>query len=599
MYQFPQSKPDWSNPDVIHRKLLPPRSYYFQYEHEEDALPANTDLACAVKLSGTWKFHHANSPFDAPDGFEASSFDSSKWSTIQVPGIWQLQGYGKPHYTNVAYPFFVDPPNVPFDENQTGSYVRKFRIPEQYSDEDLRLRFEGVDSAFHVYVNGKLAGYSQGSRNPAEFDITNLVNISGENTLAVRVYQYCDGSYLEDQDQWRFSGIFRDVFLLAFPEASIQDFQVRTLLDNEYQHAELKVSMRISGDGSAGEVGIKLLDSSGAEVAKQSSQVPSPCVEFSLNVTDPRKWSAEEPNLYNLVLSYGGRHIVQNVGFRKIEIRDGLYLVNGKRIVFRGINRHEHHPTFGRAVPYEFMKQDLLTMKRHNINALRTSHQPSDPRLYALADELGLWIMDEADVECHGFATIDTLALSPEDRKRPFDERGALVYRHSARFTSDNPDWREHYVDRALQLVHRDKNHPCVVMWSLGNEAFYGRNFKSMYDEIKRIDQSRPIHYEGDSGPGSAVHITEPETVDVVSRMYPWLEAIIDFAKKPDITRPLVLCEYVHAMGNGPGNIKEYIDAFYQYPALQGMGLGMVQSRPEDPGLRYRRRILCVRGRLW
>ena len=566
--QFPEQKQDWCNLDVIHRNVLPSRSYFFLYETEKDALSANTDLSSSIKLSGTWKFHHSNSPFEAPQGFEAPTYDTSKWSDIQVPGIWQLQGWGKPHYTNVPYPFFVDPPNVPFDDNQTGSYARKFKVPEKFANQDLRLRFEGVDSAFHVYVNGQPVGYSQGSRNPSEFDITKIVDFSGENTLAVQVYQYCDGSYLEDQDQWRFSGIFRDVLLLAFPSDSIQDFQLHTILDDEYKDAELKV--KVSTKTTNPNIVLKLLDTNGAEVVQEAGAIDSSAAEYSLKIANPKKWSAEEPNLYKLVLSFSDRHIAQNVGFRRIEIKNGIYLVNGKRIVFRGANRHEHHPKYGRAVPYEFMKHDLLTMKRYNLNALRTSHQPSDPRLYALADELGLWIMDEADVECHGFSTVDELALSPEDRKRPFDERKELVYGNSARFTSDNPDWKHHYVDRALQLVHRDKNHPCVVMWSLGNEAFYGCNFRSMYDEIKKIDQSRPIHYEGDFGTGSARSISEPETVDIVSRMYPRIEDIIDFAKRSDITKPLVLCEYIHAMGNGPGNIKEYINAFYQHQALQG-----------------------------
>ena len=566
--QFPEGRPDWCNLHVIHRNALPPRSYFFLYETEHDALSANTALACSVKLSGTWKFHHSNSPFEAPQGFEAPTYDTSQWPEIQVPGIWQLQGWGKPVYTNVPYPFFVDPPNVPFDDNQTGSYVRKFTVPATFANQKLRLRFEGVDSAFHVYLNGRLVGYSQGSRNPSEFDITELADVSGDNTLAVRVYQYCDGSYLEDQDQWRFSGIFRDVFLLPFPHDSIGDFHVETILDHDYKDAELKVKIWTSG--ATTDIVAKLLDADGTEVVKVSTTVNPPSGECSLKIDNPKKWSAEAPNLYKLVLSWRDRHIVQNVGFRKIEIKDGIYLINGKRIVFRGANRHEHHPNHGRAVPYEFMKQDLLIMKRHNINAVRTCHQPSDPRLYALADELGLWIMDEADVECHGFAHIDSLALSPEDKKLPFDERMALVSGHSARITSDNTEWREHYVDRTLQLVHRDKNHPCVVMWSLGNEAFYGCNFESMYEEIKKIDQSRPVHYEADHGTVSAHTISEPKTVDVASRMYPQVEDIIDFGERSGTTKPLVLCEYIHAMGNGPGNIKEYIDAFYRYPALQG-----------------------------
>lgn len=555
---FPLSKPDWSNLQVIHRGTLPPRSYFFLYADQQDALEGNTEKSSAVKLSGIWKFYHTNSPFEAPKGFEATDYDVSSWADIQVPGIWQLQGYGHPHYTNVNYPIFVDPPNAPFDDNQTGCYVTKFTTPGKLSINQYRLRFEGVDSAFHVWVNGKEVGYSQGSRNASEFDITPLLKEEGENTLAVRVYQYCDGTYLEDQDQWRFSGIFRDVYLHVFPQAHIKDFYVQTVLDDEYRDAELKVNVDVSGKG---QLSLRLLDSDHGVVAECMLHAEDNQVSFTEQITNPLKWTAETPSLYKLILTFGERSITQNVGFRRVEIKNGVYLINGKRIVFRGANRHEHHPAHGRAVPYDFMKRDLLLMKKHNINAIRTCHQPSDPRLYALADELGLWIMDEADVECHGFARIDEMALSGRDRNKSFEEKKAMIYGNAGRFTSDNPEWKEQYVDRARQLVMRDKNHPCVVMWSLGNEAFYGCNFQSMYDLIKSIDQSRPVHYEGDS---------EAQTVDLFSQMYPHVDDIIKFAQEPNFAKPLVLCEFVHAMGNGPGAIKEYVDAFYEYPRLQG-----------------------------
>lgn len=554
--QFPTSKPDWSNLEVIHRGTLPPRSYFFPYQTEKDALQGDISKSTSLLLSGTWKFYHAHSPFDVPADFSAKGYDTSSWSNIQVPGIWQLQGWGHPQYTNFNFPIFVDPPNVPFDNNQAGCYVRTFTVQDK-SDDQYRIRFEGVDSAFHVWINGHEVGYSQGSRNASEFDISTFLT-SGKNTVAVQVYQYCDGTYLEDQDQWRFSGIFRDVHLLTFPKAHIADFYVQTLLDDEYEDAELKVDVDVTGEGK---VELKLLDQNKKVVA---SAVQSPVdgkVTFSKQISDPLKWTAESPNLYKLVLTYNSRTITHNVGFRRIEIKNGLYLVNGQRIVFRGANRHEHHPEHGRAVPYEFMKRDLLMMKKHNINAIRTCHQPSDPRLYALADELGLWIMDEADLECHGFSSIEEAALPAEDQRRPFEEKKIMVNESAGSFTSDNPEWKDAYVDRAHQLVMRDKNHPCVVMWSLGNEAFYGRNFQSMYDEIKSIDKSRPVHYEADF---------DAQTVDLFSKMYPEVDDIIEFAQEPNFTKPLVLCEFVHAMGNGPGAIKEYIDAFYKYPRLQG-----------------------------
>jgi beta-galactosidase len=555
---FPLAKPDWANLDVVRKGTLPPRSYFFLYDSENTATKGGADGKCSVPLSGTWKFQHSNSPFEAPESFETPGFDTANWSDIQVPGHWQLQGWGHPHYTNVNYIIPVDPPNVPYEDNQTGSYVKRFTVPESFRDQQLRLRFEGVDSAYHVYVNGKEVGYCTGSRNSAEFDITELVDPAAENTLAVRVYQWSVGSYLEDQDQWRFSGIYRDVYLVAFPSSRIEDFHVQTSLDDHYNDADLNVKVTTTGEGP---VEVKLLDQNGSTVVSGIKQASKSPVDFSFKVQSPVKWSAEQPTLYSLILSYSGRYVRQNVGFRRIEIVNGIYMINGRRIVFRGANRHEHHPKHGRAVPYEFMEHDLRLMKLHNLNAVRTCHQPTDPRMYDLADRLGLWIMDEADVECHGFATIDEQSLPEDWQHRSFEEKKAMVYGGAGRWTSDNPDWEPHYVDRAKQLVARDKNHPCVIMWSLGNEAFYGRNFQSMYNEIRSVDKSRPVHYEGDA---------EAKTVDLYSQMYPTVESIIKFAKEKDFTKPLVLCEFIHAMGNGPGNIKEYIDAFYEYPRLQG-----------------------------
>ncbi|KPI35494.1 Beta-galactosidase [Cyphellophora attinorum] len=538
---FPSKKPDWSNLEVIHRGTLPARAYFHIYNDEASALQAFSSRACTLNLSGTWRFLHSKSPFSAPQGFESPDFDTSSWSDIQVPGHWQLQGWGAPHYTNINYIIPVDPPNVPFDDNQTGSYVRNFTVPPEFVDQQLRLRFEGVDSAFHVYVNGNEVGYSQGSRNASEFDITKFVSHKVDNILAVRVYQWSDASYLEDQDQWRFSGIFRDVALHAFPDFRVEDFYVQTALDDDYKDATLKVNVLTSGTGT---LALRLIDPRGQPVAAEKKEVTGSSTTFSIKLF---RWATHS----------------QNVGFRRVEIVDGIYKINGRRIVFRGTNRHEHHPSHGRAVPYDFMKRDLLIMKQHNLNAIRTCHQPSDPRLYHLADELGLYIMDEADLECHGFGQIAEAALLKDVKKRDLDfqQRKELTQSSAGSWTSDNPAWKHQYVDRAHQLVSRDKNHPCVVMWSLGNEAFYGCNFQSMYDHIKSIDQTRPIHYEGDF---------EAKTVDLYSQMYSSVDNIIKFAQVESFTKPLVLCEFVHAMGNGPGNIKEYIEAFYKYPRLQG-----------------------------
>ncbi|KFY30002.1 hypothetical protein V494_08327, partial [Pseudogymnoascus sp. VKM F-4513 (FW-928)] len=537
----PIDKPDWSNLAVLHKNTLHPRGTFHIYPNEKDALTRDVSKSRTLSLSGTWKFQLTPSPFSpGAEDFQASDFDASEWVDIAVPGMWQLQGHGKgPQYTNLNYPWPVDPPNVPFDENETGHYVRDFEVPESWleGEEQLRIRFEGVDSGFHVWVNGKEVGYSQGARNPSEWDVTKFVK-EGKNRLAVRVYQRCDGTYLEDQDQWWLSGIFRDVNLFAFPKVHVKDFKVETTLKNDYQDALLFLRVELS---SAAAIKVKLLDDKSKTLKTVEQDSPLSTVFFEIPMEKPHLWTAETPYLYKLVISVGEKQVIsQRVGFRQVEIKDGLLKVNGNRIVIRGVNRHEHHPDSGRAVPYDFLRRDLLLMKTHNINAIRTSHYINDPRLYDLADEFGLWILDEADLECHGMGELGT---------------------DFASWTSDNPAWKDAYVDRARQMIMRDKNHPCIIIWSLGNESAYGRNHKSMYEFIKSYDKTRPVHYEADFG---------AESADIFSRMYHSVEQIIDFATMNKVAKPLVLCEYVHAMGNGPGGIKEYVDAFYKYPRLQG-----------------------------
>lgn len=346
--------------------------------------------------------------------------------------------------------------------------------------------------------------------------------------------------------------------LLAFPKVHFQDFHIQTHLDSKYEDATLSVEVDLNAKA---DVNLKLLDAAGKVVAT-ASQTAGPSTTFKLPIEAPHKWTAENPYLYKLVLSTSDCAVHQRVGFRVSELKDGVFLVNGKPVKFRGANRHEHHPDHGRAVPYEFLRQDLLLMKTHNLNGVRTSHQLNDPRLYDLADELGLWIMDECDLECHGFGEIDENSIPPEFRELPDIEKEAKRTRNPNRWTSDNPAWKEAYLDRARQAVYRDKNHPSVIMWSLGNESWYGRNHQAMYDLIHAYDPTRLIHYEGDYA---------AKTADIYSRMYSSVDQITKFATQSEKwEKPLVMCEYVHAMGNGPGNIKEYIEAFYKYPRLMG-----------------------------
>lgn len=540
---FPETILDWSNVKVIHRNTLTPRSNFYLFNNEADALTRDVSKAKAQCLSGTWKFDLSKSPFNGPKDFYQQDYDTSSFKDITVPGMWQLQGFGKgPHYTNIKYTWPVDPPHVPYQENECGRYVVKFSVRDSFADHQLRLRFEGVDAAFKVWINGTEVGYSQGSRNPSEFDVSELIEVGSEkeNVLAVEVYQRCDGSYLEDQDEWWLSGIFRDVYIHAFPKVHPLDFQVTTDLDAKYENATLKVKVDVS---EPSDIEMKLLDAQG-HVVVQSTKNFKDSDSFQLLVENPQKWTAETPYLYTVVLNIlSGQKcsLVQKIGFRAVGLVDGVFCVNGNPIKIRGVNRHEHHPDHGRAVPYDFMRKDLLIMKQHNINAIRTSHQINDPRMYDVADELGLWVIDEADLECHGF--------------------GEIGSNDASSYTSNNPEWKEQYVDRARQMVARDKNHACIIIWSLGNEAFYGQNHQAMYDCIKQMDQTRLVHYEGDQSAKSA---------DIFSRMYPTLEYVEDFAKERNWTKPLVLCEFLHAMGNSEGNAKEYIDIFYKHPRLMG-----------------------------
>ncbi|KAF9894143.1 hypothetical protein FE257_009116 [Aspergillus nanangensis] len=553
--------PDYENQQVIQRNRLKARAYF---------LPETI-----LSLNGRWDFHYAASPVSAPAPTPRRDLHEcgADWSAIAVPGHWQLQGWGRPHYTNTIYPFPVCPPFVPSD-NPTGTYVRSFSVPPAWdASSQLRLRFDGVDSAYHVWVNGVAVGYSQGSRNPAEFDVTEVVKRDAPNELWVRVYQWSDGSYIEDQDQWWLSGIFRDVNLLAFPsEARIEDFFVRTELDDNYDNATLRVSLDVTvADAAAVEVTLYDGSSHSGQVLqsrKNSLTASDASLELELPVTSPRKWTAETPALYDLTIALyksaedtaALQQIHHRVGFRQVEMKNGNITVNGKAVLFRGVNRHDHHPRFGRAVPLSFLREDLLIMKRHNINALRCSHYPSDPRLYELCDELGLWVMDEADLECHGFYDAVARPLDvPESMN--YEQRKSLTFGKAAEFTTDNPEWKDAYVDRMVQMVQRDKNHSCIIIWSLGNESFYGQNHQAMYDYAKQVDPGRPVHYEGDM---------EATTVDMFSYMYPSVSRLVRLATEETWDKCIVLCEYGHAMGNAPGGLEDYMDAFRTHRRLQG-----------------------------
>ena len=559
--------PDWVNPQCLHRNRLPARARFAAYSSAGAAVTGGASV-WEISLNGTWRFHYALTPIEAPSDFADVTCDDSAWAALPVPSHWQMHGYGAPHYTNVIYPFPVDPPNVP-SENPTGSYRRSFHIPAAWSGQRQILRFDGVDSAFEVYVNGAYVGFSKGSRMPAEFDISDKVQL-GENLLAVRVYQWSDGSYIEDQDMWWLSGIFRDVTLLCVPQTALWDLYVDPGLHDDLQGATLRVVATLASSlqkATPCQLEIALFDADGVALpevqgkATITTSAELATAEIKVEVTAPRLWSAEEPHLYTLLITLRDEDgavisvTPQKVGFRSVRIEGVKFLVNGVAIKLRGVNRHEFHPDMGRAVPRAAMLQDVLLMKQHNINTVRTSHYLPHPHFLDLCDAYGLYVIDETDLECHGM-----LVATP-----PFS-------------LSDNPAWQPAYVNRVERMVERDKNHACIIMWSLGNESGFGRNFEAMAAWVRARNPAFLIHYEGDrSGKVS----------DVISQMYTNVDDVIDFGKgegpvgKPTswsapvaladyVNKPFFLCEYAHAMGNGPGGLTEYWAAFRSYDRLLG-----------------------------
>jgi beta-galactosidase/beta-glucuronidase len=554
---------------MLHRFREVPRATAIAGPTREVALANEPETNPWVQsLNGPWRFRYVPSPDRIDFDFETPAFDDAQWKLHPVPGCWQLQGnYDVPNYTNVNYPFPIDPPFVP-DDNPIGLYRRTFRVPPAWKGMDVTLHFGGVDSAFYVWVNGTLAGFSKGPHLPAEFNVTHLLK-PGKNQLAVQVFKWSDGSYLDDQDKWRLSGIFRDVTLYATPSVHIRDVFIQTPFDSAFQEATLQLSFALAnrGNRTAGPHSIRceLRDPDGVEVfAVEAGRIKSfkptgeKNIDFSIPVKTPRHWNAEEPHLYTLLVTLhdAAQQPVEfrrfQVGFRQVEIRDRQLLINGKPIKIRGVNRHEFHPDTGHTVPVEQMLTDIRLMKSHNINAVRTSHYPDDPRWYDLCDQHGIYLIDEADLETHG------MSMGGSDYHR----------------LSKDPAWKQAYVDRAVRMLERDKNHPSVIIWSLGNESGYGPNHDAMAAAIRRRDTSRPIHYCE----------TRTACVDIVSCMYPEMDKLIGEGQRTDDARPFFMCEYAHAMGNSPGNFKEYWDAIWSHPRLIG---GCVWEWA-DHGLRQR-----------
>lgn len=536
----------WEDIGITSINRLEPRAYFQSYPSKEAALTGDKAYMHHFKnLNGMWRFLFLKAPEYSPPSFEQPNFDTEAWDQIPVPSNWQMEGYGNMHYSDVWYNFPIRPPYVP-SENPTGIYKRTFRITEDWKQHDVILRFHGVDSAFHIWVNGAEVGYSKGARNTSEFDISSHV-MPGENELTVRVYQFSDGTYVEDQDMWWMSGIFRDVDIYTQPKSGMNDFKVDTILQTDFATAELHVKGTFRGEAENLMLAYELIDENSDTVLSGSQKIAANVFSIADTLTHPKLWSAEDPNLYTLILTIrSGDDIIevvpQHVGFRQIERQGKTFTVNGVAIKLKGVNRHDYNPQTGRVVSEQDIINDIRLMKQHNINAIRTAHYPNAPYLYDLCDVYGMYVIDEADLESHGFELT-----------------------HHASWLADDPNWQIIYVDRLVRMVHRDKNHPSIIMWSLGNESSFGDNFREMARVAREIDPSRLIHYEGDRN---------TEVTDVYSTMYTWLErpdqgktikTIADTTDKPHIH-----CEYGHAMGNGPGGLKEYQEMIYAHDHLQG-----------------------------
>ena len=587
--------PDWENHQVLHINREPARAAFFPYgEHVGDR---------RLCLDGSWKFRWTPMPEERIPDFYRTDYDDSRWVEFPVPANWEVNGYGTPIYVSAGYPFKINPPRVTSEpkaeyttfkeRNPVGQYRRTFTLPAGWEKTGQTfLRFEGVMSAFYVWINGQLAGYSQGSMEPSEFNITSCLN-AGTNQIAVEVYRYSDGSYLEDQDFWRFGGIHRSIYVIHTPDIRIRDYVVRTLPDSVYRDFTIQIDPRLSvyraESGKGYTLQAILTDTDGTSLAQLSCSAeevldlehkasrmnewfpqrgPRKMGRMTTVIKNPKQWTAETPSLYSLHLSLQdstGRiveQICQPVGFRSVEVRDGQMLVNGRPIRFRGVNRHEHDPRLGRVMTEERMLQDILLMKQGNVNAVRTSHYPNVSRWYELCDSLGLYVMDEANIEEHGL-------------------RGTLA---------SASDWHAAFMDRAVRMAERDKNHPCIVVWSMGNESGYGPNFAAISAWLHDFDPTRPVHYEGAQGVNGC---PDPETVDMISRFYTrvkqeylnpgipegadeeraenarW-ERLLEIAERTNDVRPVLTSEYAHAMGNALGNFQEYWDEIYSHPRMLG-----------------------------
>lgn len=526
----------YENLSVLHENTMPARAYYIPASKRMDNLVEHREESDRMQLlNGTWKFQYFNSIYDIQDSFFEKNYDTENFDEIQVPSVWQMAGYDTHQYTNIRYPFPFDPPYVPQDI-PCGAYVHNFEYSRDEKASKAFLNFEGVDSCFYVWINGSYIGYSQVSHMTSEFDVTDVLQ-DGTNTVAVLVMKWCDGSYLEDQDKFRMSGIFRDVYILKRPKQAISDYHIKTRIEDMLAKVEIEMKFYFPLN-----VKISIEDRNGAVVALGSIAEEGTAV---LEIASPELWNTENPYLYKLILETENEVIVDHIALRKIEIKDQVIYLNGQKIKFRGVNRHDSDPVTGFTINPEQITTDLTLMKQHNFNAIRSSHYPNAPFFYEMCDKYGFMVIDEADIEAHGPFMIYRKEDTDYNRFKRWNEKIA-----------DDPVWEEAIVDRVKLMVERDKNRFCIVMWSMGNESAYGCNFEKALEWTKNFDPDRITQYE------SARYRNYDETydysnLDVYSRMYPALSEIQEYLDK-DGSKPFLLVEYCHSMGNGPGDFEDY-----------------------------------------
>ncbi|MDR0799682.1 MAG: DUF4981 domain-containing protein, partial [Dysgonamonadaceae bacterium] len=548
---------EWENPQIFELNKEPAHATFLPYSTEKQAIAdIYGESPYYRSLDGIWKFNWHKKPADKPEGFYREGYDVSRWDNIQVPGNWELLGFGIPIYTNITYPYPKNPPYIDHDDNPVGCYVRDFTIEDNWKTRRIFLHFESGLAAMYVWINGKYVGYSQGTKCPAEFDVTDYVR-QGKNTLAVEGYRWSDGSYLEDQDFWRLSGFDRSVYLYSTEQVRIRDFFVKGDLDNAYRNGLFSLDVAVKNEWNEAknvQAEIRLLDASGRPVVQKSQAInvldrSETTVSFDQTVSSPHLWSNETPYLYTLLITLKdeqGKTIEITsckMGFRKVEIRNAQLLVNGKPIIVRGVNLHEHNPYTGHVQDEATMRKDIALMKQNNINAVRMSHYPQSPRWYKLCDEYGLFVCDEANVEIHGMGAVS---------QAPFDQTDHPAYR---------PEWAPAIRDRIIRMLERDKNHPSIIVWSMGNECGNGPVFYDTYKELKMRDRTRLVQFE---------QAEENEDTDIICPMYPSIGSMKDYAGRTDVTRPYIMCEYAHAMGNSTGNFQEYWDIIASSPHMQG-----------------------------